>query len=423
MQIDYPMGPDRAAGFFYKDLQSLGESLAGIPGRKIVILMSNELLTFVPPGSRETNQVFALKAATDALNQANASVYTIDIRGPESTGMDSYGGLSPLATETGGRFYRNNVTFEPTLRRIGKENQRYYLLSYVSTNPEMDGTYRKIDVRVARPGVQVIARHGYYARTAEATSTDDAPAPAAAAEVTEPAPEPPLAVELTTYLLPTGAGTVRVPLSVAFPGELLEGRGGVERRASVTITGPDGGTAGSFDEAVSLERFYLMRSLELAPGSYLVNVRLSSEQREIYSTSAGFDVPAGFGERFGLSSIVPVVSPETASHVGNDLPILPTVTVKRGASFHVLFQIFRGPEDDRAERARVRYRILNGDGGEEWSGAVEGEIALSDRPDGTPVLVSLPTSSLPFGHHRVEIRVEDPSRGRTATSDLEFRVR
>jgi VWFA-related protein len=422
MQIDYPMGPDRAAGFFYRDLESLADSLAQVPGRKVIILLSNELRTFVPPGSRETNQSFALKAATDALNQANASVYTIDIRGPESVGMDTYGGLSPLATETGGRFYRNNVTFEPTLRRIGKENQRYYLLSYVSTNSEADGSYRKIDVRVNRPGVEVIARHGYYARAPESTSAPET-APGDAVDVAAPPPDLPLAVELTTYLLPTGTGTVRVPVSVAFPAGLLEERGGAALRASLTVTGADGVVAGSFDDAVSLARFFLMRTLELAPGSYLAEVRLASEGRELYTTSSAFDVPAGFGERFGLSSIVPVVSPESASRVGSDLPILPTVTVKRGSNLHVLFQVFRGPSSERAERARVRYRILNDDGAEVWAGALEGEIALSDRPDGTPVLLSLPTASLAFGRHRVEVRVEDPSRGRAAASDVEFRVR
>jgi hypothetical protein len=422
MQIDYPMGPDRAAQQIFRDLESLGQALLAIPGRKIVILFSNELFTFAPPGSREIDNSFSLKKAVESLNQANTSVYTLDIRGPDSSSSFE-GGLSPLATETGGRYFHSNPSFSPPLRRIGAENQRYYLLSYVSTNAEFDGSYRKIDVKVAREGATVIARPGYFAREREAVTTDapdekpaDPPKARAAAEL-------PLAVELSTYLLPTGASTVHVPVSVALPADLLTGAGGAERKLRLNVADESGNPVHSFEAPVSLERFYVISSLSLEPGSYVLEVIVSAGERELHRASTGIQIPPGLRDRFGLSSILPVVSRDAAASLrASDLPLLPVSAVRRGEAFHVLFQILPGREAP-SKRARVSYRILDPEGSEVLKDRVKDEIALADKPDGTPVILSLPTHSLAYGTYRVEVRIEDPSSGRAATSEIEFRVR
>jgi len=425
MRMDYPMGEDRAAQQVYRDLESLGEALLGIPGRKVVILFSNELPTFAPPGSRWIDNSFSLKRAVESLNQANATVYTLDIRGPDSFNSIQ-DGLYAVAAETGGRYFHSNPSFGPPLRRIGAENQRYYLLSYVSTNSEVDGSYRKIEVKlkgVAREGATVIARPGYFAREPEAVTPDapeekpaDPPKPRVAAEL-------PLAVELSTYLLPTGAGTVHVPVSVALPADLLTGEGGAGRKLRLNVVDESGKHLHSFEEPVSLERFYVISTLSLEPGSYLLEVIVSSGDRELHRASTGIQIPPGLGDRFGLSSILPVVSRDAAGSMGaSDLPLLPVSAVRRGEALHVLFQILPGRQAP-SKRARVSYRILDPEGSEVLKDRVKDEIVLSDRADGTPVILSLPTRSLAYGTYRVEVRIEDPSSGRAATSEIEFRVR
>jgi VWFA-related protein len=417
MQIDYPLGPDRAADQTYRDLESLGHALGKIPGRKIVIFFSNELLTFPGPGSRATNNSFSLKKAVESLNQANTTVYTLDIRGPDAPFPSVQGGLSPLATETGGRFFRNAITFGPPLERIGTENQRYYLLSYVSTNTEVDGSYRTIEVKVKREDATVIARPGYFAREPETVSTED--------DLPDARPEAdfPLALELSTYLLPSSQGPVLVPWSVALPADLLMGDGGEERKLRLEVRSAAGATVHSFEEPVSLDRSSVVSSFSLDPGAYTIDVTLSAGGKELHRASTGMDVPSGLADRFGLSSILPVVSRDAAANVGaKELPLLPVSAVRRGESLHILFQILPGL-DSPSRRARVSYRILDAEGAEVLKDRVKDEIGLAGKASGTPVVVSLPTRSLAFGTYRVEVRIEDPSSGRAATSEIEFRVR
>jgi hypothetical protein len=51
------------------------------------------------------------------------------------------------------------------LERIMNELSGYYLLGYRPSNETADSRFREIEVKVRRPGVDVSARRGYYART------------------------------------------------------------------------------------------------------------------------------------------------------------------------------------------------------------------------------------------------------------------
>jgi VWFA-related protein len=51
---------------------------------------------------------------------------------------------------------------EKSYAKITEEARNQYTLVYSSHEPLIDGKYRKIEVRVNRPGVEVIAKKGYY---------------------------------------------------------------------------------------------------------------------------------------------------------------------------------------------------------------------------------------------------------------------
>jgi VWFA-related protein len=72
--------------------------------------------------------------------------------------------LNKYTLETGGTLdSESNLNgIEKSYAKIAEEARTQYTLGYLSHQPVIDGKFRKIDVRVDRPGLEVIAKHGYY---------------------------------------------------------------------------------------------------------------------------------------------------------------------------------------------------------------------------------------------------------------------
>ena len=68
-----------------------------------------------------------------------------------------------VATLTGGQM-TSVSTGENFFRRLDDSTRAQYLLGYVPSNPNWDGKYRRIQVRVNRRDAQVLYRHGYVGR-------------------------------------------------------------------------------------------------------------------------------------------------------------------------------------------------------------------------------------------------------------------
>jgi VWFA-related protein len=132
----------------------------------------------------------------DLANRNNASFYPIDPRGlpvfdypmgplpPPPITIDQsilktrIENSRTLAENTDGMAVVNHNDLDRGLRRIADDLTSYYLLGYYSSNTKLDGGYRKITVRVKRPGVEVRARRGYRAATAEEVNASRAAAAA-----------------------------------------------------------------------------------------------------------------------------------------------------------------------------------------------------------------------------------------------------
>ena len=175
-------------------VRQLAEFMEGIRGRRKSILLVSEGIGY------DVYDVFAntsagilqqdTRDAVAAATRGNVSIYAIDPRGLSAfeeaievggTPVDvtpsqfsvvgalqnslrlSQQSLQVLADETGGFAAVNRNDLSEAFARIVRENSTYYVLGFYPSNERRDGRFRKLEVRVKRPGVQVRARRGYIA--------------------------------------------------------------------------------------------------------------------------------------------------------------------------------------------------------------------------------------------------------------------
>ncbi len=176
-------------------LRAAVDGLALLPGRKSILYFNENL----PITAR-------LKSRFDALigqaNRGNITIYTVDAAGLRVhskekevnrnvtlAGAQGLGDaqrpegawtkdlekqeqvlssrptavLGRLAKETGGFLLENTNDLGAGVARMQVERTTYYLLGYQPTNAALDGTFRRVAVKVKRPKVTVRARAGYLA--------------------------------------------------------------------------------------------------------------------------------------------------------------------------------------------------------------------------------------------------------------------
>ncbi len=83
-------------------------------------------------------------------------------------------GMKALAQETGARsFFPTRLSeLSGVYASIAEELATQYAIGYSSKNPRMDGTYRRVIVRVAdKPGIRTRTRTGYTAPRAQRTAS------------------------------------------------------------------------------------------------------------------------------------------------------------------------------------------------------------------------------------------------------------
>lgn len=199
-----PLEAERAfhARSMLTSVRDLAAFMEGIRGRRKSILLISEGVSYnIYDMFNNSSAGIILQQAGDAVaaaTRANVAIYAIDPRGLsafeeaiESAGTPS--GVTPsqfsllgqfqdslrlsqqslqvLAEETGGFAAINRNDFAGAFERVVRENSSYYVLGYYPTNDRRDGRFRRIDVRVTRPGLQVRARRGYVAPRGRAPNT------------------------------------------------------------------------------------------------------------------------------------------------------------------------------------------------------------------------------------------------------------
>jgi VWFA-related protein len=122
-----------------------------------------------PGGVRSFEKEF--DRAVRALTNSNVAVYPIDPAGlqelPATAGdwrsLQTESLLDQLAANTGGRAYVGQNDIQGALRQVTEAAQASYTVAYYPADTSFDGRYRKIEIRVKKPGLTPSHRKGYYA--------------------------------------------------------------------------------------------------------------------------------------------------------------------------------------------------------------------------------------------------------------------
>lgn len=137
------------------------EELKDQVGRKVLILITDG----VDQGSH-----YKVTDAIKAAQLSDAIIYAIYYMDRSAYGGYYFGGggdgdLRRMAEETGGRVLRVNRkhTLHDVFKEIQDEMRSQYAIGYSPTNSEKDGSFRKIEIKMADRDLKVQARRGYYA--------------------------------------------------------------------------------------------------------------------------------------------------------------------------------------------------------------------------------------------------------------------
>jgi hypothetical protein len=199
-------------------------------------------------GASIDNQV-ELRAAIDRAVKANLAVYPVDTRGltavvpggearqASAAGTDTFSGLalqrqferqitsqdtlSALADDTGGRPFFDTNDFSGVYERMLADTSAYYVLGYASTNAAQDGRFRRVKVRVDRPGLRVEHRSGYYAPRDFTHARHEDREHQLGDQLLSDLSARDLPVWIQTSYFRIGENRFYVPLSVAVPGSAI----------------------------------------------------------------------------------------------------------------------------------------------------------------------------------------------------------
>ncbi|HUY82098.1 MAG TPA: VWA domain-containing protein [Acidobacteriaceae bacterium] len=241
-------------------ITSIAKSLAYINEKKSMLYFSGGI-------QRDgiENQA-SLRSAINSAVRSNLAIYSVDTRGLQAIsplgdastgslrGANGYNGaalqnnfdsnfntqevMATLSSDTGGKAFFDTNDFAPAFTRIQNDTSAYYVLGYRSTNPRRDGRYRRLTVKIDRPGLRIEYRHGYYAPADYKHSNREQREQQLEDELASALPATDMAVYLQAWYFRTSPGHYYIPVSLVVPGSQIPFiQGGDKDKATLDIIG------------------------------------------------------------------------------------------------------------------------------------------------------------------------------------------
>lgn len=437
-------------------IERLSAALAGARGRKTLLLVSEGFI--MDPSQRE------FRTLVQSARNSNAAVHFVDVRDPagllgqaglpgasaefgaavderDSTTALAFAereadGARSIAHATGGRIV-SGVNLIDGLTKIAAETGTYYLLGYSPTNKKRDGAFRKIEVYVNRPDVEVRARGGYYAASDRDTPrpSRDKLDPSVRAALDAPfAAASGIPLRLTSYVFearPDGKVQTLL-LAEADPNPLrLSTKAGAYSavlESYVVVNGRDSGEVLRDERRVELEMppavfeqarqtgVPIRREFLLAPGRYQATLLVRERATGLLgSVKHVFDVPSSGEFRVSTPVITDTIEPAVLAEPARPVPIARR-TFNAGSRLFCAFDIYGAAQKGResAPQVSLAYSLRRADGTEVTSAPPQ--RLRSNARGQVSVMVALTLPEAASGEHELHLTVHDEVALKTITA-------
>jgi VWFA-related protein len=158
-------------GSAFRGMIFLAQTLAGYPGRKNLIWISEGFPLSLYPDTTMADEVLLVEdfspiveKIADDLMASQVALYPISAAGvSKDDQFSAQTAMSSMAQRTGGKTFFNRNDIDMGVRTSLDDGSTYYTLEYYPGNKTWNNKFRHIRVKVNRPGVKLQYRDGYYA--------------------------------------------------------------------------------------------------------------------------------------------------------------------------------------------------------------------------------------------------------------------
>jgi VWFA-related protein len=465
-------------------LRQVADYLAGVRGRRKAVVYFSEGIDYDIDNTIGNRYASDLRdemlAAIAAATRANVSFYGVDPRGLSGLSDEgieitaipndptlglgyaslsdelrrSQDSLRTISEETGGFAAVNRNDFREAFGHIIQDNSGYYLLGYYSNDTRRDGRFRRIQVRVKRPGLTVRARKGYTAPKGKAQSTttlaNTKTSPALREALDSPIPISGLALSVFAAPFKGTAPNASIAVTIEIDGRGLsfaEQNGlfaddveisviAIDRDAKIKDGGRDVvqlKLKPQTRETVSRAGIRISRRLELPPGNFQLRVGVrDGGTGATGSVLYDLAVPDFPKDPLSMSGIL------IASAVGNQIPTAnpdpefksvlpaPPTTIRdfpRGDTLALFTEVYDN-QTKVAHRVAIKTSVIADDGKVVYTAGDERKSdELQGAKGGYGYSAAIETKGLAPGRYVLRVEAETLlTDGGKAKREVEFRV-
>ncbi len=445
-------------------LEDAVKKLAAYPEKKALIYFSSGISR---TGVDNESQ---LRATVNAAVRGNVAFYPVDARGltamppagdastasASGTGVftgktqqgqrDKFNGsqetLATLAADTGGKALLDSNDLALGITQAQRDISSYYILGYYSTNPALDGKFRRIKVRLkSNLEAKVDYRNGYYAGKAfqKFNSSDKERQLQEALTLGDPFTELPMVVEADYFR--TARDRYFVPITVRIAGSALD----LSKKSTTDldfigeIRDPAGKLIGgvrdevnlkfSEENAAQLSRRHVQydTGVTLPPGDYKIKVLARENQNGKMGTfEMKFTVPdlnkqaavrmssvVWSNQREALSASVGSAGTnkkalESHPLVENGQKLVPNITrvFRKDQRLYVYFEVY-DPGTEASPSVSAELMVLRGKAKAFESAPVRVTRPKSGKPNTLAFEFQIPLANIPSGQYICQVSVID----------------